>query len=307
MKFVIIGASGFIGRHTLAMARAQGYEVLGTASRPYPEKDLIGLDLVRDRLTEKVPTSFFKAGGPVYVVMSSGLSKIDHCCREPSATRMVNVTNTIRLMEDAAALGSRLVYLSSSAVFDGRVGHYTEAAPPSPLSEYGRQKAEIEAYCRERHPHWFLARLDKIVGDDPAENHLFTEWHQWQQAGHPIACMANQLFSPTHVDDVAQAIILGCQKGLTGLYNVANSECLARDELAREFCRIMGWEANVLCKTQQELGFVDLRPEKSCLDAARFCQATGMRFASMRRLIEGFQAKLARLPGAPAAKEKVRY
>ena len=291
MKFLIIGASGFIGRHTLARARILGHEVLGTASSPHPEKGLIGLDLACDRLADKVPASFSRTGGPVFVVISAGISKIDLCRREPAVTRTVNVTNTLRLMEDAAALGARLVYLTSSAVFDGCAGCYMERDVPAPLSEYGRQKTEIEAYCRERHPDWFLARLDKIVGDDPSENHLFTEWYQWQQAGHPITCMASQLFSPTHVDDVAQAIILGCQKGLTGLYNVSNSEYFTRDELARQYLRILGREAEIVCKTQAELGFADLRPEKSCLDATRFVEATGMRFTSMRQVISQFKVK----------------
>lgn len=289
MKFVIIGASGFIGRHTLAMARAKGCEALGTASRPHPEKGLIGLDLARDQLTEKVPASFFKTKEPVFVMISAGISKMDLCHREPAVTRTVNVTNTLLLMEDAAALGARLVYLTSSAVFDGRTGDYTETDPHSPLSEYGRQKAEIETYCREHHPDWFLLRLDKIVGDDPAENHLFAEWYRWSQAGQPIVCMANQVFSPTSVDDIAKVIILGCQKGLTGLYNVSNSEYFTRDELARQFFRMLGRKASIVCKTQQELGFADLRPEKSYLDAGCFVQATGLRFMTMRQVINKFK------------------
>jgi dTDP-4-dehydrorhamnose reductase len=289
MKFLIIGASGFIGRHMLAYAKSLGYEVLGTASRPRPDEGLLGLDLDRDRLTDKVPISFFQTGGPIFVVVSAAISQIDRCFRERDVTREVNVVNTMRLMEEAAALGARPVYLTSSFVFDGRVGYYTESDPRSPISEYGRQKADIESICCQSHSDWFLVRLDKIVGDDPAEKHLFTEWHQWQQAGHPIVCMANQLFSPTLVDDVAQAIILGCQKGLTGLYNVSNSEYFTRDELARQFFRMLGHAASIICKTQQELGFSDLRPEKSCLDAERFVQATGIHFTTMRQVINKFK------------------
>ncbi|MCX6992225.1 MAG: sugar nucleotide-binding protein [Kiritimatiellaeota bacterium] len=292
MKFLIIGASGFIGRHILAYAKSLGYEVLGTASRPQPAEGLLGLDLVRDRLVEKVPASFFQTGGPVFVIISAAISQIDRCYRERDVTCAVNVANTMRLMEEAAVLGARPVYLTSSFVFDGRVGYYTESDPHSPISEYGRQKADIESECRQRHADWLLVRLDKIVGDDPAEDHLFSEWYRWSQARHQIVCMANQVFSPTCVDDIARAIILGCQKGLTGLYNVSNSEYFTRDELARQFFRILGGEASIICKTQQELGFVDLRPEKSYLDGGRFVQATGLRFMAMRQVISRFKEKI---------------
>ncbi|MCX6992226.1 MAG: WbuC family cupin fold metalloprotein [Kiritimatiellaeota bacterium] len=290
-KFLIIGASGFIGRHTLAQARALGYEAIGTASQSWSE-GLIGLDLIRDRLTEKVPTSFFKTEEPVFVIISAANSKIDACYREPEVTRTINVTNTLRLMEDAAALGAHPVFLTSNVVFDGRVGYYTETDPHSPISEYGRQKAEIEAYCRSHHPDWFLVRLDKIVGDDPAENHLFTEWYRWSQAGQPIVCMTNHIFSPTHVGDIAKALILGCMQRLTGLYNVANNEYFARDELARQFFNILGREARIVCRNQAELGFLDLRPEKSYIDASKFIGATGMHFTPMRQVMKQFRAKL---------------
>lgn len=292
MKILIIGASGFIGRHILAYAKSLGYEVLGTASRPRPAEGLLGLDLAKDRLTDKVPVSFFQAGGPIFVVVSAAICQIDCCYREREVTRAVNVANTIRLMEEAAVLGARPVYLTSSFVFDGRAGYYTESDTHSPISEYGRQKADIESHCCQRNLDWFLVRLDKIVGDDPAEGHLFAEWYRWSQAKHPIVCMANQLFSPTHVDDVARAIILGCQKGLTGLYNVANSEYFYRDELARQFFKLLGREASIVCKTQQELGFADLRPEKSYLDAGRFVQATGLRFLTMRQVMSRFKDKI---------------
>lgn len=290
-KFMIVGASGFIGRHTLAQARALGYEAIGTASQSRSE-GLVGLDLARDRLTEKVPTSFFKTEEPVFVIISAAISKIDVCHREPEVTRTINVTNTLRLMEDAAALGAHPVFLTSNVVFDGRAGYYTENEPHSPISEYGRQKAEIETYCRSHHPDWFLVRLDKVVGDDPAEKHLFTEWYRWSQANQPILCMTNHIFSPTHVGDVAKAVILGCTQGLAGLFNVCNNEYFCRDELARQFFRILGREAQIVCKTQAELGFLDLRLEKAYMDASRFMEATGMHFTPMRQVMNQFRAKL---------------
>ncbi len=292
MKFLIIGASGFIGRHLCTLLRSQGYAVLGTASQARPQNGLIGLELAQERLLDKIAPSFFSSGGPVFVVIAASISKIDTCRREPLLTQKINLTNTIRLIEDAAAQQARLVLLSSSAVFDGQTGYYTEEDPAAPLSEYGRQKAKIEAYCRQHHPTSLLLRLDKIVGDDPAENHLFSEWLHSCQMGQPLLCMANQIFSPTLVNDVARAIILGCAQGLTGLYHVANGEYFSRDELARQFLRILGRSADVVCKTQQELGFTDRRPEKSYLDASRFREASGMSFTSMRQTLTQFKAKI---------------
>jgi dTDP-4-dehydrorhamnose reductase len=43
-----------------------------------------------------------------------------------------------------AAQGSRLVHVSSDAVFSGREVEYDESAPPDPLYRYGAAKATAE-------------------------------------------------------------------------------------------------------------------------------------------------------------------
>ncbi len=276
----------------MAAARSQGYEALGTATTACPSRGLIGFDLAENRLNEKVPASFLQSRDTVYVIVCAMICQIDRCRREHEKTRIINVRNTLRLMEDAADSGAKPVYLTSSFVFDGKAASYGETDPHSPISEYGRQKAQIETYCMEKHPEWFLTRLDKIVGDDPAEHHMFSEWHRNVRAREPVVCMSGQVFTPTYVNDIADAIILGCRLGLTGLFNVAAGEHFTREALARLFLQMLGEESPIVRKTQQELGFSDLRPERSCLDASRFVAATGMSFVSMREVISRFLANI---------------
>ena len=57
----------------------------------------------------------------------------------------VNVEGSENVARAAAAVGARLVHLSTDIVFDGRKGApYVEEDPPSPVTEYGRSKAEGE-------------------------------------------------------------------------------------------------------------------------------------------------------------------
>ncbi len=286
MNLLVIGASGFSGRHLLARARAEGGAVW--AGDLQPADGAARFDLTRDRLADAVPASFFQQGGPPWAVVAAGITKIDACARDPEGTRRVNVAGTLRVMEEAAALGARPVCLTSSAVYDGRAGYYAEADVPAPLNEYGRQKAAVDAYCRERHPDWLLLRLDKVVGDDPAEPHLFAEWRGWLEAGRPIACVAGQVLSSTHVDDVARAVLEGCRRGLTGLYHAANSEFFSREELARQFLRIAGWPGEIVSRPSAAMGFSEPRADKTYLDGSRFAAATGLRFTSMRETIGCF-------------------
>jgi len=285
MKLIVVGASGFIGGHILRAAREAGVEALGTQStarRP----DLMVFDLRRDRLEEKFREAWLE--GQVHVIVAGAFSQIDRCLLERDTSHAVNVDGTIRLLRDAVSLGAVPVFLSSSFVFDGRRGHYGDHDAHSPISEYGRQKAEVERFVMQDLPGALVLRLDKTVGDDPAEKHLLSEWWDAVQARRPIRCIQDQQFSPTFVDDVARGVVLACRQELRGVLNLTNSECWLRSQFAEQFVAESGAESEVVQVSQSDLGFADLRPEKSSLDSSAFVRATGLRFTPMHQVMTSF-------------------
>jgi dTDP-4-dehydrorhamnose reductase len=290
---LIVGASGFVGGHTLRHLRELGWRVAGTRSHG-SSPDLRAFDLARDRLGDRVDQLMGDAGRPSHVVICAAMAQPDRCFRERELSYQVNVVGTIRLIEDTLALGARPVYMTSGFAYDGLAGYYTDDEPRWPINEYGRHKAEVEEYCAAHQPGMLLFRLDKVIGDDPAENHMFSEWYRWHLEGKPIICISDQLFSPTNVHDVARAIRIGCGQNLGGVYNIANPEFFTREELARQFFRILGAPARIICKTQEELNFVDLRPEKTYLDSSRFQRDAGFHFTSVRETIQTFIGNLNR-------------
>jgi dTDP-4-dehydrorhamnose reductase len=291
MRFLVVGASGFVGQHLLARIREAGYEAVGTRSgREMP--GLIRFDLANDRIGERLGPDFFNSRVPVKAVVCAAISPMETCFREKEKTFLVNVRNTIRLVDDLAGLGAETVFISSSYVFSGEDGYYREEDDHGPVSEYGRQKSIVDQYVRERYPASFVPRLDRIVGDDPAEKHLFSEWYELIIREEPITCIADQILAPTLVDDVARAVIRGCELGLRGAYHVANAEFFARDELARQFARALGLPARIEARPQSSFGFLDRRPQRSYLNSARFIRATGFRFTSMGDVFTIFRDKL---------------
>lgn len=291
-RVLIVGASGFVGRHTLRYLRSLGWSVVGTRSRSAGGEDLRVFDLAGDRLTERLPELMEDGRRPSHVVICAAMAQPDKCFQQRELSYQVNVTGTIRLMDDAVALGAQVISMTSGFAYDGLSGYYEDDEAKWPINEYGRHKVEVEEYCAAHHPGILFYRLDKIIGDDPAENHMFTEWYRWHREGKPIMCIADQLFSPTNVRDVSRAIQIGCERPLRGIYNIANPEFFTREELARQFFRIMGLSARIVCKTQEELNFVDLRPEKTYLDSSKFQRDAGFRFTSVRETIRIFMDNL---------------
>jgi len=114
------------------------------------------------------------------------------------------------------------------------------------------------------------------------------------RSNQPIVCIRGSLLSPTYVMDVAQGIVVACQRGLTGVYHVSNSEFFHREELATQFCHALGRSPTVLSKPLEEFNFPDRRALKSYLDGTRFVQATGMRFTPMREVFRRFRLRIER-------------
>jgi dTDP-4-dehydrorhamnose reductase len=289
MTLIVVGASGFIGGHILHAAREAGVQALGTQSTAR-RKELTVFDLRRDRLHEKFRDACLH--DQVHVIVAGAISQIDRCLLERDTSHAVNVAGTIQVLRDAVALGAIPVFLSSSFVFDGRRGHYRDHDAHSPISEYGRQKAQVERFITEEVPGALVLRLDKTVGDDPAEKHLLSEWWDAVQARRPIRCIQDQQFSPTFVDDVARGVVLACRRELRGVLNLANSECVLRSDFAEQFVAASGAVSEVVQMCQSDLGFADLRPEKSSLDSSAFVQATGLRFTPMHRVMTSFLDKV---------------
>jgi dTDP-4-dehydrorhamnose reductase len=292
-RFVVVGASGFVGQHVWEHARSLGLEVVGTQAHSR-KPELITFDILQDTLTDCVGRSFFTREGKVFVILCAAVSDMDRCLQDRKLSHRVNVERTIELINEAYTLNAKPVFISTGFVFDGTVGYYPENAPLSSVNEYGRFKAEVEVYLRDKAPDTFVVRLDKTVSDSPHPQNLFSEWHERLTQDLPIICIRGQLFSVTCIKDIARAIVLGCQRGLTGLFHVANSEYFYRDELARQFCYTAGKIPNVVCRPLDEFNFVDKRALKSYLDGSKFVEATSFRFTPMRQVMQEFMRNVGR-------------
>jgi dTDP-4-dehydrorhamnose reductase len=286
----VIGASGFIGRQALEVARAYGVDAIGTRASSDDPK-LIRFDLASDRIADCLPDGFLNDGKPVVAAIFACICQLDRCRRERETSYQINVARTIELLQDFTRLGIKPVFISSSYVHDGQTGYYSEESTPNPINEYGRHKLEVEKFIEEKLPQALVLRLDKIVGDDPATHHLFSEWDRCLDEGRPITCIADQILSPTLATDVAKAVLLGDEYGLSGVYNVANPEFFTREELARQFAIASGREAAIITKPLEEFPFDDPRPLKSYLDGSKFTRATGMQFTSMREAFASYLQK----------------
>ena len=120
----------------------------------------------------------------------------------------------------AASRGARLVHVSTDLVFDGEHAPYSEDDEPRPVSDYGRAKLEAE-----RSVDGLVVRASLLYGKPGPQEAL--------AARDDVVFHEDEIRCPTHVSDLAAALLELAALEITGVLHVAGPDAVSRLELAR--------------------------------------------------------------------------
>lgn len=154
-QILLVGGDGLIGK---ALQRRWGAEKLLCTSRKL--KTQSAGTLMWD-LVQPMPNFSLQAGD--VVVMAAALTSLEACEKNPQLARRVNVEAPAEVANLCARRGARLIFLSSSAVFDGEKSFPKETDTPCPVTEYGRNKAEAERLIQASGAKYLILRLTKVL------------------------------------------------------------------------------------------------------------------------------------------------
>jgi dTDP-4-dehydrorhamnose reductase len=139
----------------------------------------------------------------------------------------VNTVGSENVARAAAAVGARLIHLSTDVVFDGRKGApYVEEDPLSPVTAYGHAKAEAEMRVATAHPGALLVRTSLLYGGATPSKHELA-------ARDPASTFfTNEIRSPVHVTDLAEALLELCAREAAGPLHLAGADDVSRAAFA---------------------------------------------------------------------------
>lgn len=223
---LIVGADGTLGRALSKSLAADAIPAWATTRRPNGEgRRRMMLDLAGD------PDSWSLPGAGVETAfLCAAAASVDQCRTDPAGTRRVNVVGTAELARRLTAQGVFVVFLSTNLVFDGATPHAPPDAITSPVTEYGRQKAEVERELLALGEDASVVRLGKVVGPHLP---LLQGWIGDLRAGKPIHPFSDMRMAPVTVGFVVSVLREVASRRAAGVIHASSAADITYSDAAR--------------------------------------------------------------------------
>ncbi len=294
-KIVITGASGFLGSVLLERAAASWQTVGIFHTHPIPTSPQVRT--VRLDLTARQAVfDFLTAEKPDVVLHTAAQTRVDVCEKNPAVCQDINENATRHLSEAAASVGSRLIFISTDLVFDGKRGWYTEDDATNPLSKYAQTKRVGEEIVQAACPNSVVARIAILYGKSPQHRYSFSEWlrQSWEK-GEPTPLFYDQFRTPIWVENLAEALLELAESSFTGILHLAGSQRIDRLSFAKIMARILGVDERLLMpKSMFEIPSTAPRPQDVSLKIDRVRSLLKTPFLSVE---EGLRRAYSTEPG----------
>jgi dTDP-4-dehydrorhamnose reductase len=279
--FLIVGASGLIGNRLYSYFKNKGLDVKGTYYSK-PLKDGICLDLNGADFSR-----ILELKNLTHIFLCDGITKIDECKINRNVSYKVNVVNTIKLLGNFINTDVVPIYLSTDMVYSGNEKFYRESDRVSPITEYGRQKVEVEKYIMEGFHRYIILRLTKVFDVKRDGQTLFISWLDSLSHGKTIFSADDIFISPIFIMDAVYVLEKLVSGRHYGIFNLGGKELLTRYEFSKMLAKFFGYDLSLIQRRSiKDFGFVEPRSLFSSLDPSKTIEATGVKLTGLKECFE---------------------
>lgn len=224
-QHLVVGGESMIGSALLQRLTLLGLDVRGTtrrqnavtATKPF-------LDL------SAVPENWSPAEHVDIAILCAGVTRLKACMEQAEKTRRINVEGIVKVAQILRKRGAFIIYLSTNQVFDGTRPFANPSDSTSPVTEYGRQKAEAEQSLRKAGAVDSIVRLTKVMGP---VNPLIEGWKKDLLMGRTITPFSDMTFAPVPLSSVLSVLMMLAQQRRLGTFHVSGERDISYAEAAR--------------------------------------------------------------------------
>lgn len=192
---LVIGASGYLGQAIFRYFQQNfsgKYLVTGTYYSGNSHENLEKLDISSFRELEEVLTRLV----PDFIILAAGDKNVRGCENDYFRAYDLNTRPVESMISIISRHGlpSRVIYLSTDYVFDGKTGQYKDSDTPNPTTNYGKTKYLAEQALFHSDLRFKIIRTAAVMG----KCGTFFDWLiQKIKNENEVSMYDNVFFSPT--------------------------------------------------------------------------------------------------------------
>lgn len=262
MKAVLFGATGQLG---LAMRAVTGSKI-----------DVVPVPRSVDLRAAPDVEAFIESARPDWVVNAAAMTDVDGAHLHPDEAFRVNSLGPAAIARACAKVGSRMIQVSTEAVFDGEYeGRYREVDACRPVSVYGAAKLAGEHLVRVYCPEAVVVRTSWLYSTGEGANFPTRLLAQLRGSSAPVKVVTDVIGNPTPAPFLALSLAQVMMEGLTaGTYHVCCTGAASKHEWARQIALSAGFDpGRIVATTSDQYVTIAARPRHVDLDTEKFERA----------------------------------
>ena len=263
-RYLVTGAGGQLGADLLpVLSGVDGAEVRGVARSEV------------DVSVQSEVDACVADWRPDVVLNAAAYTAVDAAESDEAAARAANAAAPAYLAAACAAVGAKLVHVSTDYVFDGTArSPYPVDAPVAPATAYGRTKLAGEQAVRAALPdRSYVVRTAWVYG--AAGKNFVKTMARLEAERDTLTVVADQIGSPTWSADLARGLVaLSRSAAPAGIYHCTNAGQASWCDFARAVFTELGADpARVRPITTDQYPVPAPRPAYSVLSSAEWTAA----------------------------------
>jgi len=278
---LVIGGSGLVGETLIHSAREK-FSICATYNQnriSLKNINSISIDLIKNK---NAIIDLIHSYKPNFVVHTVAYPSVDLCETDKSSATLLHVTITKDIANVCEEINSKLIYLSTDAIFPGELNKkYTELDKPNPVNYYGMTKLNAEKIVLQYSSHNVVLRPAVIYGFHKRSR--FTNWIiDSLKHNIPVDPHNDQFNTPTLVYDLVRGIIKIIENDLSGIFHSAGKTCLNRYEFAMKIGKKFNLDTNLIKGvTSYEKKQLAPRPNSTCLNSQKLEKLINFEFSDI--------------------------
>lgn len=284
-RVLITGISGLLGNN-LAYYFKDKYEILGLY-RSHPVS-ISGVQTQKCDLSRANPIQGVIEGFcPSTIIHCASLTNVDNCEEDSELAYVSNVLATRYLFESTQE-ETKIVYISTDAVYNGEKGNFTEDDSISPRNTYGWSKYEGEQVVRQRAKNLILRT--NLFGWNVQEKLSLGEWIVKElSSSRQISGFQDAVFSTIYTFQLARVIDVALANDLVGTFNCGGSDHCSKYEFALKVADKFGFNEKLITSSSlDEYKFKAVRGKNLSLNVSKLEKVLNYRLPTVDQSIDDF-------------------